>query len=79
MKLEIAPREYWIKCTYNEAIIYCQFLNIDGKIGWRIPSFMEYLNTNKFDNQYGFYELLSHEKWGSNTKNNCVPVRDCYD
>jgi hypothetical protein len=34
--IEISPREYWIRCTYDEAVLYCFQLEIDGKVGWRI-------------------------------------------
>jgi hypothetical protein len=36
-KIEISPKEYWIeRCSYDEAILYCFSLEIDGKKGWRI-------------------------------------------
>lgn len=41
--IETAPQEYWINCTYDEAILYCFSLNIDGKTGWRLPTSSESL------------------------------------
>jgi hypothetical protein len=38
MNIEIAPKEYRIECSYNEALLYCFQLEIDGKRGWRMPS-----------------------------------------
>jgi hypothetical protein len=34
MNIEIAPKEYRIRCTYEDAKFYCFSLNIDGKMGW---------------------------------------------
>ena len=40
-KIEIAPTsENWL--TYDEALLYCFALNIDGKIGWRLPTDQEF-------------------------------------
>jgi hypothetical protein len=39
---EIAPEEYWIYAvSYNEAIMYCSQLDIDGKKGWQLPTIDE--------------------------------------
>jgi hypothetical protein len=45
--IEIAPEVYWKKLNYYEAIMYCFSLNIDGKIGWRLPNSVEYELTEK--------------------------------
>lgn len=44
MNIEIAPREYWKKLSWMDAKLYCFSLNIDGKIGWRLPTWVEYDN-----------------------------------
>jgi hypothetical protein len=44
--IEIAPKEYHIRCTYNEAILYCFSLNIDGKTCWRLPRLDEKSECN---------------------------------
>lgn len=36
--IEIAPAEYWIECTFPEIKMYLFCLNIDGKVGWRLPT-----------------------------------------
>ena len=36
--IERAPEEYHKTLTYEEAVLYCFSLNIDGKTGWRLPS-----------------------------------------
>jgi hypothetical protein len=39
--LEIANLTYKDNLTYDEAVFYCFLLNIDGKIGWRLPTVYE--------------------------------------
>lgn len=43
LNIEIAP-ESSQSMSYDEAILYCFLLNIDGKIGWRMPREVEYRN-----------------------------------
>ena len=46
MRIEISPttnKEF----TYDEAIMYCFFLIIDGKKGWRLPTREEYNSSVK--------------------------------
>ena len=39
MNIEIAPRNKWIiDSSFDEAMMYCLFLEIDGKKGWRLPT-----------------------------------------
>jgi hypothetical protein len=39
MNIEIAPRNKWLTDTkFDEARMYCLFLEIDGKQGWRLPT-----------------------------------------
>jgi hypothetical protein len=45
LKIEIAPKSD-SQMSYNDAILYCFSLNIDGKIGWRMPTLDEYLGTS---------------------------------
>lgn len=32
--------------THDEALMFCLFLEIDGKKGWRLPTWKEYNTTN---------------------------------
>ena len=34
-----------MRMTYDEAVMYCFALNINGKIGWRLPTYDEYCNA----------------------------------
>lgn len=38
LDFEVAPREYQVKLSRSDAILYCFSLNIDGKTGWRLPT-----------------------------------------
>lgn len=50
-KIEIAPTsENWL--SYEEAVLYCFALNIDGKIGWRLPTDREFQNNCRIRGWY---------------------------
>jgi hypothetical protein len=76
-KIEIAPKEYHITtCSYDEALLYCFQLNIDGKMGWRLPKKDNEEETSSFfpiwredDSSQNDAVLKSRNFW-------CVPVRD---
>jgi hypothetical protein len=44
LKIEIAPTSN-NAMSYDEAMLYCFILNIDGKIGWRMPTAEEYAHS----------------------------------
>ena len=82
MNIEVAPDEFWIKCTYNEAILYCFQLEIDGKVGWRLPTYTEwqtYKNDQKWrKTAYNSYGWFSDVVYHADTSL-AIPVRDLYD
>lgn len=39
--IELAPPEYLKRMTLRDAVLYCQFLEIDGKRDWRFPTLNE--------------------------------------
>ena len=52
MSIEISPttdKEF----TYDEAVMYCFFLIVDGKKGWRLPTQDEY---NSSPNIWGWHQ-----------------------
>lgn len=53
MNFEIAPKSTEIQTNWEEARMYCFSLNIDGKIGWRLPTKEElneiYESVNDFE------------------------------
>ena len=36
--IEVAPKETEIMANWDEANLYCTFLEVDGKKGWRLPT-----------------------------------------
>ena len=57
--------------TYNEAVVYCFFLEIHGKKGWRLPTKQEYNSSN---NIWGWYQ--DDERQHLLTLYRITPVRD---
>ena len=41
MKFEIAPKEYWVQCTYHDIKMHFFLLASTGKSDWRLPSCVE--------------------------------------
>ena len=39
--IKLAPKEYWKECLIEEAMLYCFVLNVDGQLGWRLPTAFE--------------------------------------
>jgi hypothetical protein len=56
MNFEIAPKSTEVQTNWEEARMYCFSLNIDGKIGWRLPTKEElndiYESENDFEEWY---------------------------
>ena len=56
MNFEVAPKETAIKANWYDAKIYCTFLEVAGKKGWRLPTIEElheiYQSKNNFTNNY---------------------------
>ena len=78
MTIEIAPIEYHKILTANEAVLYCFSLNINGKIGWRLPTTSEYYSQmpglRSCWMQSDLSALMDSEL--DTVKYNCYPVRD---
>jgi hypothetical protein len=68
MNFEIAPKSTEIQANWDDARLYCFSLNIDGKIGWRLPSISElnqiYNSENDFDGVW---------YWSDTTRDN-IPI-----
>ena len=71
--VEIAPEQYHIECTYDDALLYCFQLNIDGKTGWRLPSVRDYLKNKGSE---GHWEIEDVNMLLPITELTCIPVRD---
>ena len=72
---EIAPKQTEIKATWDEAKLYCMFLDIDGKKGWRLPTKEElneiYESDNDFQKSYYWSstERNGNDAWNQNVYN----------
>lgn len=59
MNIEIAPKSTEIQANWDDARLYCFGLNIDGKIGWRLPTREElneiYKSLNDFKNYWHYW------------------------
>lgn len=69
LKIEIGPVSE-SRMSYDEAILYCFSLNIDGKIGWRMPTKSEYMQTHAL----GWHVENDSRNWNGCYK--VTPVRD---
>ena len=70
--IERAPEEYHKTLTYEEALLYCFSLNIDGKTGWRLPTLREIFTQGL----YGWYIGDDNVR---NSHGKVMPVRDLKD
>ena len=86
MKIEIAPKEYHIRCTFDEARFYCFNLDIAGKGLWRLPTKDEW---ERYSQVRGWatdeYGRVYHTNWATSHRTSvagmqyqsiCTPVRD---
>ena len=74
MNFELAPEEYWKKLTLSESYLYCFVLNIDGNVGWRLPTNQEYIELDTYAtgwDQNDLSDTYPHDK-----RLTCYPVRD---
>lgn len=69
--IEIGERTKFLM-TYDEARMYCFSLNIDGKIGWRLPTTNEYMQHSKITESWHLSRKMGL-KWY------VTPVRDIKD
>jgi hypothetical protein len=60
MKFEIAPKETETQANWDDARLYCFALNIDEKVGWRLPTIKELNYINRVIN-----DLSTEDYWSS--------------
>ena len=71
-QLEVAPHEYRPELTWQEAKMYCFSLNIDGTIGWRLPTSFEWNALTIQDSMCDYSYLYP---W-INRQNMCITYRN---
>jgi hypothetical protein len=75
MNFEIAPKETEIRANWEEARMYCFALNIDGKVGWRLPTIKElneiHESENDFENRWYWSSTEGNGSfaWSQNVSN----------
>ena len=52
MNFEIAPKSTEIEANWDDARLYCFSLDIDGKVGWRLPTKEELNEIYKSENDF---------------------------
>lgn len=67
MNFEIAPKSTEIEANWDDARLYCFSLNIDGKVGWRLPTKDELKEIYESENDY---ELDWH--WSTTEVDNII-------
>lgn len=78
--IKLAPKEYWKECLIEEAMLYCFVLNVDGQLGWRLPTAFEAkLQYDLIHENVAVWSTsdLSYP-WGEITFT-VIPVRDIKD
>ena len=84
--IEIAPEEYWKRSTIHNIDLYLFVLKIDGKIGWRLPTYDEWLyyvydanDPNHSNCNYWFADELGYIEDQGEPELVIIPVRDLKD
>ena len=80
--IEISDKKYWIMCNFHEAVLYVQFLEIDGKKDYRLfkksGEYYKHVNSHNLPLIYPWH--FNCHSWDPNRKLNeifmCIPVRD---
>ena len=52
MNFEIAPKSTEIQANWYDAKLYCFTLNIDGRVGWRLPTKEELSEIYQSENDF---------------------------
>lgn len=80
LRLEVAPKKYRLDLTHNEAVMYCFSLNINGKVGWRLPTKLEWSTLVTRDTKYNYsfeYSWIAgdHDNVDSDDVYLAIPIR----
>jgi hypothetical protein len=58
MNIVTVPKEYVKKLNYDDALLYCQLLNIDGNNDWRMPTLQECKHISPLLKQHRRYDAI---------------------
>lgn len=65
LPFEVAPKSTEVLATLEEARMYCFSLDIDGKVGWRLPTKYELIQTyrrpNNFEKEWYLSSTVFHK------------------
>ena len=90
MNFEIAPKSTEVQLNWDDARLYCFSLNIDGKIGWRLPTKEElnrmyesqndfekswYWSSTEFNINYAWDQMVANGYLGDHPKTHVNYVR----
>jgi hypothetical protein len=70
--IEIAPKSY--KMKKDEAVLYCQFCNHNGRTDWRLPTFQEWVSYKSISGWYA--DRIINLYIGQVDEHPVCPVRD---
>jgi hypothetical protein len=65
MNIEISHKDYEKRLNWNDAMLYCQLLVIDGKDDWRMPTKEELNDIYKSKKGFDNFELGGVDYWSS--------------
>jgi len=73
MNIEISPKEYEKKMNWEDGMLYCSLLVIDGVDDWRMPTLEELMEffTSKHDEKVWVYwssDAVNGGAWGQSFK-----------
>jgi hypothetical protein len=63
MNFEIAPKSTEIQSNWFDAKLYCFSFNIDGKVGWRLPTIEELVAIYKSEHDFNNYWYWSSTEY----------------
>jgi hypothetical protein len=66
MKIEIAPKSTEVFIDWASAVIYCKFLEVNGKNDWRLPTIDELNDIFRSENDFG--SLVGNSVYWTNTE-----------
>lgn len=67
LPFEVAPKSTEVLATLDEAKMYCFSLKVDGKVGWRLPTKYELIQTYRRPNDFEKEWYLSSTEYSDHS------------